>query len=111
MHAKPENIFSFGFNAKKAYYIGPCSFKHCRTFKGLVQSTNGKRISDSVKFKHHAITIPNLTPADRMLEATRQVESAIKQQPKKAPMDEITAIEMLKQVLAGEQKGKVPLIE
>ena len=46
-----------------------------------------------------------------MLEATRQVESAIKQQPKKAPMDETTAIEMLKQVIAGEQKGKVPLIE
>ena len=77
MHAKPENRSSFGFNAKKAYYIEP-AFKHCRTFKGLVPSTGGKRLSDSVKFKHYAIANPELTPADRILEAARQLDSAIK---------------------------------
>ena len=76
MHVKPENRSSFGFNAKKACYIGPC-FKHYRIFKGLLPSTGGERLSDSVKFKHHAIAIPNLTPADRILEAARQLDIAI----------------------------------
>ena len=56
MHAKPENRSSFGFNAKKAYYIGPC-FKCYRTFRELLPLTWGKRLTDSVKFKHHATVI------------------------------------------------------
>ena len=50
-------------------------------------STVAERLSDTVRFKHHAITIPHLTPADRILEAAQQLDSAIKQQPKNAPMD------------------------
>ena len=99
MHVKPENRSSFGFNAKKAFYIRPV-FKHYRTFKGLIPATGGERLSDSVKFKQHAIAIPGLTPADRILEAARQLDNAIKQQPKEAPMDEITA-EILRKVLTG----------
>ena len=56
-------------------------------------STGAERILDTVRFKHHAIAIPQLTPADRILEAARQLDSAIKQQPKKAPMDELVAID------------------
>ena len=46
-------------------------------------------MSDTVKMKHHAIAIRKLTPADRILEAARQLDDAIKQQPKQAPMDEL----------------------
>ena len=59
-------------------------------------------MSDTVKTKDHAIAIPILTPADRILEAARQLDSATKQQPKQAPMDELTAINMLSAVLLGE---------
>ena len=40
MHVKPGNRSSFGFNAKKAFDIGP-AFKHYRTFnfKGLIPTT------------------------------------------------------------------------
>ena len=61
-------------------------------------------MSDTVRFKHHAIVIPDLTPADRILEATRQLDDAIKQQPKRAPMDTLTAIELLREVLLGDRK-------
>ena len=71
-------------------------------------STGAERISDTVQFKHHAISIPQLTPNDRILEAERQLDSAIKQQPKKSPMDELVAIELLRKVLLGEQKEKHP---
>ena len=101
IHEKPNRRRTFGFNAKKAYYIGPC-FNHYRTFRGIVPSTGAERMSDTVKFRHHAIAIPQITPSDRILEATRQLRDAIQQQPKQAPMDELTAIELLRQVMLGE---------
>ena len=59
----------FGYNTKKAWYIAPCLCHH-RTFKGIMSSTGAERMSDNVKFKHHAIAIPQLTPSDRIIEAT-----------------------------------------
>ena len=65
-------------------------------------------MSDTYKFKHHDINIPQLTPADRILEADKQLNSAISQQPTKAPMDELTAIELLREVLLGEKTQQLP---
>ena len=61
-------------------------------------------MSDTVRFKHHAITIPELTPVNRILEASRQLDGTLKQQPRKAPMDKITAIGFIRWVLLGERK-------
>ena len=74
-----------------------------------MQSTGAERMSDTVKFKHHAIAIPQLKPSDRILEAAKQLDEAIRQQPKKAPMDELEAIEILREVLLGERKEPLPL--
>ena len=71
-------------------------------------STGAERILDMVRFKHHAITIPHLTPAEKILEAARQLDSAIKQHPKKAPMEKLVAIEIIRNVLLGERKEKLP---
>ena len=71
-------------------------------------STGAERLSDTVQFKHHAINIPHLTPAEIIQEAARQLDNAIKQQPKKAPMDELFAIELLRKVILGERKEKLP---
>ena len=70
MHEKPNRRKTFGLNAKKAWYIAPC-FKHYQTFKGILPSTGEERMLDTVRFNHHAITIPQFTPADRILEAFR----------------------------------------
>ena len=107
MHDKPGKRKTFGMNARPAWYLGPC-LKHYRTFRGIVPSTGGERLSDTVRFQHHAIAIPDLTPADRILEAARQLDDAIRQQPKRAPMEELTAIELLREVLLGEQRNKLP---
>jgi len=107
MHVNPANRRSFGLNAKQAFYISPC-LKHYRTFKGVLPSTGGERMSDTVKFQHHAIGIPELTPADRILEAARDLKDAIAQQPKRAPLDGRAAIELLREVLLGESRTKLP---
>ena len=61
-------------------------------------------MSDTVRFKNHAIAIPQLTPDNRILESDIQLDDAIKQQPKRAPMEELKAIELLREVLLGEKK-------
>ena len=71
-------------------------------------STGAERMSNAVKFKHHAIAIHQLTPADRILEVTRQLDDAIQQQSKRAPMDKLTAIELLRIVLLGEKTTLLP---
>ena len=71
-------------------------------------STGSEIISDTVRFKHHAITISHLTPAEIILEAARQLDIAIKQQPKKAPMDDLVTIELLRKVLLAERIENIP---
>ena len=65
-------------------------------------------MSDTVRFKHHAITIPQLTPAKIIMGTSRKLDDTLKQQPKKSPMEEITAIELLQEVLLGERKEPPP---
>ena len=66
-------------------------------------------MSDTVRMKHYAIAIPQLTPADQILETAKQLKRAIQQQPQQAPMDEIKAIELLREVLLGESKTELPM--
>ena len=107
IHEKTGRRRTFGMNAQKAWYLGPC-LQHYRTFRGVLPTTGGEQLSDTVKFRHHAIAIPQLTPADRILEAARNLDDAIRQQPKQAPLDEITAIELLREILLGERKEPLP---
>ena len=106
MQEKPNRRKTFRLNAKKAWYTAPY-FKHYQTVRGILPSTGAKRMSDTVRFKHHAITTPQLTPTPTILEAARQLDDAIKQQPKRAPMDELTAIKLLQKVLLCEKKEKM----
>ena len=74
----------------------------------MLPSAKGERISDTVKFQHHAIAMPELTPADRILKATRQLKDAINLQPKRAPIDEMGEIDMLRKVLMGGATDRTP---
>ena len=74
----------------------------------ILPLTGGERISDTVKFKHHAISILKLTPKDRILESDKHLDAVIKKQQKNAPMDEITAIEFLQENIMGEKKYSLP---
>jgi hypothetical protein len=107
MQVKPGNRHTFGLNAKKAWYTGSC-LNHYRAFKGVLPSTGGKRISDTVNFQHQAINIHTLTPADSILEERQQLKDAIIQQPKRAQTDELRVIDLLCKVMLGEQRKILP---
>ena len=102
MHQKPARRSSFGPNAKKAWYLGPC-LNHYRTFRGILSSTDAERLSDTVEFQPHAIGVPEITPADRILEAANQLDAAIRELPKEAQMDMLEAVQTLQEVMLGEK--------
>ena len=108
MHQKPARRSSFGLNVKKAWYLGPC-LSHYRTFRGILPSTGWERLSNTVKFQHHAIGIPEITPADRIVEAARQLETDIRELPRDAPMDTLKAIQNLREIMLDEQPNNAQL--
>ena len=54
------------------------------------------------------MSMPTLIPANRILEAPRQLSDAINQQPKRAPMHETITIDMLRKVMLREKQTKLP---
>lgn len=107
MYKRPQKRATFGHNLEKAWYIGLC-LNNYQTLKAMLPSTGAERISDTIKMKHHAISIPTLTPVDRILEAVYQRDSDIKQQPKRAPMDKLAVINMLREVLLVKRRDPLP---
>ena len=107
MQVKPDDRLTFGLNVKKAWYTGP-ALRHYRAFRGVLPLTKGERISDTVKFQHLTIAMSELTTADQILEATRQLKDAIKLQPKRTPMEKMGAIDMLRDVMIGERQTELP---
>ena len=104
MQHKPSNRPYFGLNAKKLRYVGP----YLNHYKDMILYTGGEIMTDTVKLQHHKIAIPSLIHADIILEVAHQLESAISQQPFEAPTQEAMAVKLLREVLLGERKDKLP---
>ena len=68
-----------------------------------MQTTGAERITDTIKFQHHDVKVPQPTAADRITSVARDLQCAIKQQPAKAPVEELQSIKLLRQVLLGEK--------
>ena len=100
MYQKPGSRRTWGQNYEWAWYIGP-ALTHYRTFRGVLPKTQSERLTDSAKFKHHVFDIPELTPADRIIESARDLRDAICQQEKQGPLDVRKAIETIQEVMLG----------
>jgi hypothetical protein len=75
-HHKPNQRPSWGFHALSAWYISH-SLQHYRCTKVIMRNTGGKCITDTFRYKHHAIPIPKVTATDCILEATHRLTTAI----------------------------------
>jgi hypothetical protein len=62
--------------------------------------TGGEQLTNTFRFKHHAMPIPTITPTDRIIAATRHLTDTIAGI-QEAPPDEIQAILTLLQLLLG----------
>ncbi len=100
LHLKPTKCKSWAFHASNGWYIGP-SLKHYCCIRAFMEDTCGERLSDTFRFKHHAMPVPKITPTDRILAATKALTAAISGT-QELPPDELQAITTLRHLLLGE---------
>lgn len=102
-HVKPKTRVSWGYHAENAWYVGP-AMEHYRCYKVVSAMTKRGKISDTVTFQHHTVSVPTVTPADRIIRATKELNAALRNQPSELPTDQISAINKLREVLLGPAK-------
>jgi hypothetical protein len=106
VHHKPNWHSSWDFLALNAWYISPF-LQHYQCIKIIMRNTGGKRITDTFRYKHHAIPVPEVTATDRILKATHNLTAAIEGIQEVAP-DELQAIKSLRPILLGKQIPQEP---
>ena len=97
MHLKPIRRGTWDYHAVKCWYYAP-ALKHFRVVKGVLPS-GATRLTDTWKFKHHALPTPSISATDRIVRATQQLATVIEGANPSAP-DELTAIENLRALIS-----------
>eukprot|EP00957_Ditylum_brightwellii_P005333 406773-Ditylum_brightwellii.AAC.1 len=69
---------------------------HYWCYKVLMHKTAAQRITDTVPFQHHAVQIPQITPAERIEKATKALTNAVRNMPVEATPDYVTAVQRLR---------------
>ena len=73
--------------------------QHYRVIQSVTES-GAFRLTDTWKFKHHALKTPTVTSADRIVQATKNLTSAI-QGGNKTGTDKLAAIANLRLLITG----------
>jgi hypothetical protein len=68
-----------------------------------MESTRGEHLTDTFRFKHHAIPVPSITPTNRIIAAMRALTAAITGV-QELPPNKLQAIKKLRRLLL----GKIP---
>jgi hypothetical protein len=83
----------WGYHAAKAWYLSHVAV-HYHCICVIMKETGGERVTDTFRYQHHAIPVPNITATDCILEATRLLADAINGV-QEAPPDMMAAIHSL----------------
>eukprot|EP01082_Thalassiosira_pseudonana_P004270 g3915.t1 g3915 contig14:1435-2889(-) len=98
IHVKPAKRHTWGYHSMKAWYFAP-ALKHYRCIK-VVTDSGAVRITDTFKFLHHTLPVPQVSATDRIVKATKHLRQAINDNTTTA-LDELQAIEHLRALLLG----------
>eukprot|EP00957_Ditylum_brightwellii_P140082 10673781-Ditylum_brightwellii.AAC.1 len=79
---------------------------HYRCYTVVVEDTVSKRILDTVRFKHHDVTVPQITPTERIVQAPTQLTQTVKNVPSDALAGYLQAIEQLCAILIPDHVAK-----
>ena len=73
------------------WYIVPDT-KNYRCFKFSMASTEAEGVSETIRFDHHAVSIPAFTLSDIIVAETKHPTDVIRQQPTTALPEELAAV-------------------
>jgi hypothetical protein len=76
IHNKPATCSTWDFCGSDGFYIG-ISLKHYCCHRVVDSKTKSLRISNTVNFRHHYLTIPTVTPANTIVHSLDAIFNAI----------------------------------
>ncbi len=97
LHAKPELRKSWDFRSQDGFYVGP-ALQHYRCYTILKKESHAIVISDTVRFCHHTLTVPNLTAEDKIIHALQALTTAMAHSAPSATGAQLQAIAALRDI-------------
>ncbi len=106
VHLKPTCCKSWAYHASNGWYIGP-SLKHYSCIRAIMEGTGGERLTDTFRFKHHAMSVPTITFTNKIITVTRDLTAAILGI-QEAPPNKLQAIATLRHILPSHPRSNQP---
>ena len=72
---------------------------HYRCQKVVSKDTKTEMVSDTIEFRHHKITLPSVTPEEKVLHGVQQLTAALKNTPASTVDSQIQAIKALQDTI------------
>ena len=89
---------SWYFRGAAGWYVG-VALQHYRCHTIVAKATRAAQISDTVEFRHHHLTQPEVTPMDRIVHGVNKPTCALQNAPHTACDNQLFAINALHQVI------------
>ena len=102
IHVKPVRRKLWGYHSMQGWYFAP-DIKHYCIIKTVID-TGVVRLTDTFKFKHHAIKNPIFTPVDRIVKSTQALSLTV-QGNNDVPPDELESITKIQALVLGNNKN------
>eukprot|EP00956_Cyclotella_meneghiniana_P003707 scaffold4513_cov37-Cyclotella_meneghiniana.AAC.2 len=77
VHEKTDKRGTWTYHSVDEWYLNT-SPEHYRVHNCYIKATKNTRLSDTVQFQHKSITNPELTPADKLMQAIANCKAALK---------------------------------
>jgi hypothetical protein len=98
IHTKATIRRSWENRCHDGFYLGP-ALQHYRCYRVLNAHSGAVTISDAIKFRHHYLPSPELTPEDKLLHAVQAINSTIARSTSTSNDEQLAAIEALREIL------------
>jgi len=95
IHKNPDVRKSWDYRGAEGWSIGT-SLDHYRCQRVVDRATKAVQVADTVEFRHHYLTQPDVTPANRIVHGVQTVTKALTGDPATACDAHIEAIEALR---------------
>jgi hypothetical protein len=93
-HNKPATRCTWDFHGSDGFYVG-ISLEHYCCHRVIIAKTKSLRISDTVNFHHHYLTILTITPANKIVHNLNAISNAITNAPSTTSNAQLHAISTL----------------
>ena len=93
-HLKPDVRNSWDFWGEDGWGLG-VSLEHYRCQRFASRETHAVKVSDTIDFRHHSLTLPTVTPEDRLQHGLTSLTNALEEAPNAANDSQLEAITRL----------------